>query len=185
MVLMRPSLGRRGSYAATALNVAPEPRLGDLRADRHRHGGGGPVRPASSASRASGCGRSSSGCSRPRWRSQGRSQSCAASSAASPLGRARVARLPHVVDDRQRRPRRVWSQPGGGESLWYGIDLMIALPASWLPLIADYTRFSRDKRSAFAGSADRLSHPERLALRSGRAARDARTPRTAIPTRPS
>ncbi len=46
-----------------------------------------------------------------------------------------------------------WSQPGGGESLWYGIDLMIALPASWLPLIADYTRFSRDGRSAFAGSA--------------------------------
>ena len=46
-----------------------------------------------------------------------------------------------------------WSQPGGGESVWYGIDLMIALPASWLPLIADYTRFSRDKRSAFAGSA--------------------------------
>ncbi len=45
-----------------------------------------------------------------------------------------------------------WSQPGG-ESLWYGIDLMIALPASWLPLIADYTRFSRDGRSAFAGSA--------------------------------
>jgi nucleobase:cation symporter-1, NCS1 family len=47
----------------------------------------------------------------------------------------------------------LWSQPGDGESLWYGIDLMIALPASWLPLIADYTRFSRDQRSAFAGSA--------------------------------
>ena len=46
-----------------------------------------------------------------------------------------------------------WAQPGDGESLWYGIDLMVALPASWLPLIADYTRFSRDRRSAFAGSA--------------------------------
>ena len=46
-----------------------------------------------------------------------------------------------------------WSRPGEGEGLWYGIDLMIALPASWLPLIADYTRFSRDGRSAFAGSA--------------------------------
>ncbi|HEU0305122.1 MAG TPA: cytosine permease [Gaiellaceae bacterium] len=46
-----------------------------------------------------------------------------------------------------------WSQQGGDESLWYGIDLMIALPASWLPLIADYTRFSRDRRTAFAGSA--------------------------------
>ena len=30
---------------------------------------------------------------------------------------------------------------------------MIALPASWLPLIADYTRFSRGQRDAFAGSA--------------------------------
>jgi putative hydroxymethylpyrimidine transporter CytX len=45
-----------------------------------------------------------------------------------------------------------WSQPGEGESLWFGIDLMIALPASWLPLIADYSRFSRGQRSAFAGS---------------------------------
>jgi NCS1 family nucleobase:cation symporter-1 len=45
-----------------------------------------------------------------------------------------------------------WSRQGGGESLWYGIDLMIALPASWLPLAADYTRFSRDGRSAFVGT---------------------------------
>jgi nucleobase:cation symporter-1, NCS1 family len=45
-----------------------------------------------------------------------------------------------------------WSRPGEGESLWYGIDLMIALPASWLPLIADYTRFSHDGRSALVGS---------------------------------
>lgn len=47
----------------------------------------------------------------------------------------------------------LWSQPGEGESLWFGIDLMIALPASWLPLVADYTRFSRGQRDAFAGSA--------------------------------
>jgi NCS1 family nucleobase:cation symporter-1 len=46
-----------------------------------------------------------------------------------------------------------WSQPGQGGSLWFGIDLMIALPASWLPLIADYSRFSRGRRAAFAGSA--------------------------------
>jgi putative hydroxymethylpyrimidine transporter CytX len=47
----------------------------------------------------------------------------------------------------------LWSQPGEGESLWYGIDLMIALPASWLPLVADYTRFTRGQRDAFTGSA--------------------------------
>ena len=45
-----------------------------------------------------------------------------------------------------------WSQEGGDETLWFGIDLMIALPASWLPLVADYTRFSRNQRVAFVGS---------------------------------
>ena len=65
----------------------------------------------------------------------------------------------------------VWSQQGQGESLWYGIDLMIALPASWLPLIADYTRFSRGQRDAFAGSAVGYLIPKRMALRPWRATR--------------
>lgn len=48
----------------------------------------------------------------------------------------------------------LWSKPGqGGLTFWQGVDLMIAMPVSWLPLIADYTRFSRDRRSAFFGSA--------------------------------
>ena len=48
----------------------------------------------------------------------------------------------------------LWSQPGKGgfPNFWQGVDLMIAMPVSWLPLIADYTRFSRDRRSAFLGS---------------------------------
>ncbi|HET7045921.1 MAG TPA: cytosine permease [Gaiellaceae bacterium] len=47
----------------------------------------------------------------------------------------------------------LWSQPGtGGLSFWGGIDLVIAMPASWLPLAADYTRFSRNGRTAFVGS---------------------------------
>ncbi len=46
----------------------------------------------------------------------------------------------------------LWAREGDGTSLWFGIDLMIALPASWLPLIADYTRFSTNERSAFGGS---------------------------------
>jgi putative hydroxymethylpyrimidine transporter CytX len=47
----------------------------------------------------------------------------------------------------------LWSTPGaGGLSFWAGVDLMIAMPASWLPLAADYTRFSRDRRTAFAGT---------------------------------
>lgn len=48
----------------------------------------------------------------------------------------------------------LWSKPatGGFPSFWQGVDLMIAMPASWLPLAADYTRFSRDGRGAFWGA---------------------------------
>ena len=48
----------------------------------------------------------------------------------------------------------LWSQPGkGGLSFWQGVDLVVALPVSWLPLAADYTRFSRNGRGAFWGAA--------------------------------
>jgi NCS1 family nucleobase:cation symporter-1 len=47
----------------------------------------------------------------------------------------------------------LWSRPGtGGLSFWQGVDLMIAMPASWLPLAADYTRFSRNRGGAFWGT---------------------------------
>jgi NCS1 family nucleobase:cation symporter-1 len=49
---------------------------------------------------------------------------------------------------------QLWSQPGeGGLSFWQGVDLVVAMPVSWLPLAADYTRFSRSARGAFWGSA--------------------------------
>jgi putative hydroxymethylpyrimidine transporter CytX len=48
----------------------------------------------------------------------------------------------------------LWSQPGkGGLSFWQGVDLVVAMPVSWLPLAADYTRFSQDGRGAFWGAA--------------------------------
>jgi nucleobase:cation symporter-1, NCS1 family len=48
----------------------------------------------------------------------------------------------------------LWSQPGrGGLSFWQGVDLVIAMPVSWLPLAADYTRFSKTRRGAFWGAA--------------------------------
>jgi NCS1 family nucleobase:cation symporter-1 len=48
----------------------------------------------------------------------------------------------------------LWSKPGtGGLSFWQGVDLVVAMPASWLPLAADYTRFSRTSRGAFWGAA--------------------------------
>jgi putative hydroxymethylpyrimidine transporter CytX len=48
----------------------------------------------------------------------------------------------------------IWSRPGkGGLSFWQGVDLVVAMPVSWLPLAADYTRFSRSGRGAFWGAA--------------------------------
>jgi len=46
----------------------------------------------------------------------------------------------------------LWSRPGEGGRFWDGVDLMVAMPASWLPLVADYARFSRNRRGAFVGS---------------------------------
>ena len=48
----------------------------------------------------------------------------------------------------------LWSQPGKGgfPTFWQGVDLMVAMPASWLPLVADYTRFGRTPRSSLAGT---------------------------------
>ena len=47
----------------------------------------------------------------------------------------------------------LWRQPGeGGLSFWQGVDLTIAMSASWLPLAPDYTRFARSRRGAFWGT---------------------------------
>jgi nucleobase:cation symporter-1, NCS1 family len=48
---------------------------------------------------------------------------------------------------------QLWhSQGTGGLSLGQGIDLVVASVISWTPLAADYTRFARGRRSAFAGA---------------------------------
>src|SRR5690349_10507168 len=47
---------------------------------------------------------------------------------------------------------RLWSHPGTHHgSFWIAVDTVIAVTVSWAPLVADYTRFSRDRRSAFVG----------------------------------
>lgn len=49
--------------------------------------------------------------------------------------------------------RALWDAPAeGGSSFWLGTDLVIAITVSWVPLVSDYTRFSRDRRSAFWGA---------------------------------
>jgi NCS1 family nucleobase:cation symporter-1 len=46
------------------------------------------------------------------------------------------------------------ARPGeGGMSFGAAVDLVIAMPLSWLPLIADYTRFGRTPGAMFRGSA--------------------------------
>jgi putative hydroxymethylpyrimidine transporter CytX len=48
---------------------------------------------------------------------------------------------------------RLWSAHGeGGLTFWQGIDLTVAMAASWLPLAADYTRFARSRRGSFWGT---------------------------------
>ena len=46
----------------------------------------------------------------------------------------------------------LWSHPGEHHgSFWLAVDTVVAVTVSWAPLVADYTRFSRDRRSAFFG----------------------------------
>jgi NCS1 family nucleobase:cation symporter-1 len=46
------------------------------------------------------------------------------------------------------------AQPGTGDlTFWAGVDLVVALPISWFPLVADYSRFARNRRAAFWGTA--------------------------------
>jgi putative hydroxymethylpyrimidine transporter CytX len=47
----------------------------------------------------------------------------------------------------------LWSADAeGGMRFFQGVDLTVAMAASWLPLAADYTRFSRSRRAAFWGT---------------------------------
>ena len=46
-----------------------------------------------------------------------------------------------------------WNNPGkGGMGMLSAMDLVIAMPVSWLPLIADYARHGKDGKSALKGT---------------------------------
>jgi putative hydroxymethylpyrimidine transporter CytX len=47
--------------------------------------------------------------------------------------------------------QRIWSEGGHKGSFWLAVDTVVAVTVSWAPLVADYTRFSRNRRSAFYG----------------------------------
>jgi len=47
----------------------------------------------------------------------------------------------------------LWARPGTGTmSFWQGVDLVVALPISWFPLVADYSRFARARSGALWGT---------------------------------
>jgi nucleobase:cation symporter-1, NCS1 family len=46
-----------------------------------------------------------------------------------------------------------WAGAGdGGLPFWLAVDLVIVMPVSWLPLVADSTRFARQERGVFAAT---------------------------------
>jgi putative hydroxymethylpyrimidine transporter CytX len=48
----------------------------------------------------------------------------------------------------------LWAAPpAGGLSFWAAVDIVIAMPISWLPLVSDYSRFARRPAPAFWGTA--------------------------------
>ena len=53
---------------------------------------------------------------------------------------------------------RLWGKPGSGGSFWLAVDLVIALTVSWIPLVADYTRFDLPPRGLL-GRRPRLPLP--------------------------
>jgi NCS1 family nucleobase:cation symporter-1 len=47
----------------------------------------------------------------------------------------------------------LWDAEGeGGLSVWQGADIVVGVTVSWVPYAADYTRFSKSRRGAFAGT---------------------------------
>jgi putative hydroxymethylpyrimidine transporter CytX len=143
MVLLRGLLGRRTSYLPTALNLVQCVGWAVFEI----------VIIAEAASRA---------LSAPRWPFVLGAGLLATVMAVRPLGAVRVvarfgiwaslAAIAYLFV-------RVLSHPlppitgGGATSFWTAVDIVVALPVSWFPLAADYTRHARSGRSAFTGSA--------------------------------
>jgi putative hydroxymethylpyrimidine transporter CytX len=47
----------------------------------------------------------------------------------------------------------LWDAPGeGGLTVWQGADFVVGITVSWIPYAADYTRFSKTRRGALAGT---------------------------------
>jgi nucleobase:cation symporter-1, NCS1 family len=143
MVLLRGLLGRSGSYAPTALNLLQcvgwatyEIWVISFAANAVWHGP-------------------------PRWAYALAAGAVATAMALRPLGSVRllkriavvavVASSAYFLVETARHPLGDLTA-GGWTGFWTSADLVIALPVSWVPLVADYSRFSRSGRAAALGT---------------------------------
>ena len=143
MVLLRGLLGRRTSYLPTALNLVQCVGWAVFEI----------VVIAEAASRA---------LSAPRWPFVLGAGVLATAMAVRPLGAVRLvarfgiwaslAAIAYLFVRVLSHPLHPITGPGA-TSFWTAADIVIALPVSWFPLAADYTRHARSGRSAFTGSA--------------------------------
>ena len=143
MVLLRGLLGHRASYLPTAFNLVQCVGWATFEI----------VVIAEAASRALGA---------PRWPFVLAAGAAATLMALRPLGVVRVlaryavwgalAAVVYLFVQVLTEPLPQVSE-GGAASFWPAVDIVIALPVSWFPLAADYSRHVRGARPAFVGAA--------------------------------
>ena len=143
MVLLRGLLGRRASYLPTVLNLVQCIGWATFEI----------VIIAEAASRV---------LDAPRWPFVLAAGVAATAMALRPLGVVRVlaryalwlalASLVYLFIEVLSEPLPELTS-GSATSFWTAADIVIALPISWFPLAADYTRHVRSGKAAFAGSA--------------------------------
>jgi nucleobase:cation symporter-1, NCS1 family len=144
MVLLRGLLGRRGSYAPTVLNLLQCVGWATYEIWIISVAARGVYDQV------------------PRWVYVLAAGGVATGMALRPLGSVRLLKRIAVVAvvacsayfliETLRRPLGPLTA-GSWTGFWTSTDLVIALPVSWIPLVADYSRFSRTGRAAFAGTA--------------------------------
>ena len=142
MVLLRGLLGRRTSYLPTVLNLLQCVGWAAFEV----------LVIADSASRA---------LHTPRWPWVLGAGALATLMALRPLGAVRLlsryavwasaAAIAYLFVRVLSHPLHPIAHPGA-TSFWTAVDIVIALPVSWFPLAADYTRHVRSGRAAFTGS---------------------------------
>ena len=143
MVLLRGLLGRTGSYVPTALNLLQCVGWATYE-----------IWVISFAGHAVWDGL-------PRWAYAVAAGAAATAMALRPLGSVRllkrvavvavVASSAYFLVETSRHPLGDLTE-GGWTGFWTSADLVIALPVSWIPLVADYSRFSRSGRAAALGT---------------------------------